>query len=165
MATGSGKTLLMAGLILDYYQRGYRDFVFFVHRTSILEKSRINFLRKEEEKYLFNEKIIIDGKEVIIREITDFSESNPNHINIHFTTMQTIYEKMKNEREGRIALSDFKDREVVFLGDEYHHYHNEKWGSTMEGLVKQNSNNVYLGFTATLNYQALGVVEKDKKGL
>ena len=80
-----------------------------MHRTSILEKSRINFLRKEEENICLM-KIIIDGKEVII-EITDFSESNPNHINIHFTTMQTIY--LKNEREGRIAFSDFKDREVV----------------------------------------------------
>jgi type III restriction enzyme len=163
MATGSGKTLLMAGLILDYYKRGYRDFIFFVHRTAILEKTRINFLRKGEEKYLFKEKIVIEGKVVFIQEINDFSESNPEYINIHFTTINTIHVNMENEREGRIARDDFIDRKVVFLGDEYHHYHNKKWGDTMESLVEQNSKNVYLGFTATLNYEAQGVVEKDKR--
>lgn len=28
MATGSGKTLIMAGLILDLYHKGYRNFLF-----------------------------------------------------------------------------------------------------------------------------------------
>ena len=31
MATGSGKTLMMAGLILYLYQKGYRHFLFFVN--------------------------------------------------------------------------------------------------------------------------------------
>ena len=30
MATGSGKTLIMAGLILYLYEKGYRNFLFFV---------------------------------------------------------------------------------------------------------------------------------------
>ena len=30
MATGSGKTLVMAGLILYLYEQGYRNFMFFV---------------------------------------------------------------------------------------------------------------------------------------
>ena len=32
IATGSGKTLLMAGLILFYYKKGHRNFIFFVKR-------------------------------------------------------------------------------------------------------------------------------------
>ena len=31
MATGSGKTLIMAGLMLYLYEKGYRNFLFFVH--------------------------------------------------------------------------------------------------------------------------------------
>ena len=38
MATGSGKTLLMASSILELYKQGYRNFIFFVNATNILEK-------------------------------------------------------------------------------------------------------------------------------
>ena len=162
MATGSGKTLVMAGLILHYYKKGYRNFLFFVHRNTILEKTRINFLRKQEEKYLFKDKIVIDGREVTINEIDHFAKSHPDHINIHFSTMNKIHGDMENESEGALSKSDFVGEEVVFLGDEYHHYHKAKWGGTMEDLVDKNPRNVYLGFTATLNSKAKETVEKDK---
>ena len=38
MATGSGKTLIMAGLILYLYEEGYRSFLFFVNSTNIIKK-------------------------------------------------------------------------------------------------------------------------------
>ena len=44
MATGSGKTLMMAGLILYLYERGYRNFLFFVNSRNIINKTRDNFL-------------------------------------------------------------------------------------------------------------------------
>lgn len=40
MATGSGKTLIMAGLIIYLYQQGYRNFLFFVNSTNIIEKNQ-----------------------------------------------------------------------------------------------------------------------------
>ena len=43
MATGSGKTLIMAGLMLHLYTQGYRNFLFFVNSTNIIEKTRENF--------------------------------------------------------------------------------------------------------------------------
>ena len=43
MATGSGKTLIMAGLILYLYEKGYRNFLFFVNSTNIIEKQRTTF--------------------------------------------------------------------------------------------------------------------------
>lgn len=43
MATGSGKTVIMAGLILYLYTKGYRNFLFFVNQTNILEKPRRTF--------------------------------------------------------------------------------------------------------------------------
>ena len=36
MATGSGKTLMMSGLILYLYNQGYRNFLFFVDRGQIV---------------------------------------------------------------------------------------------------------------------------------
>lgn len=42
MATGSGKTVIMAGLILYLYSQGYRNFLFFVNRGQIVEKTKGN---------------------------------------------------------------------------------------------------------------------------
>ncbi len=39
MATGSGKTLIMAGLMLYLYKQGYRNFLFFVNLSNIVEKN------------------------------------------------------------------------------------------------------------------------------
>jgi type III restriction enzyme len=46
MATGSGKTVMMAGLILYLYERGYRKFLFFVNRGQIVEKTKDNFINQ-----------------------------------------------------------------------------------------------------------------------
>lgn len=43
MATGSGKTLLMAGLILYLYKQGYRNFLFFVNTNNIIIRQKITF--------------------------------------------------------------------------------------------------------------------------
>ena len=55
MATGSGKTLIMAANILQLYKKGYRNFVFISTLNNILEKTKENFLNnsKENQKYLF----------------------------------------------------------------------------------------------------------------
>ena len=54
MATGSGKTLIMAALILDLYRRGYRNFIYFVNSTNIIEKTRDNFTNPASSKYLIS---------------------------------------------------------------------------------------------------------------
>ena len=61
MATGSGKTLIMVTAMLFLYEKGYRNFVFFVDKTNIIRKTIDNFLNKESSKYLFNKRIFIDG--------------------------------------------------------------------------------------------------------
>ena len=50
MATGSGKTLIMASVILEMYNRGYRRFVFYVHNNTILEKTIDNFTNAKSSK-------------------------------------------------------------------------------------------------------------------
>src|SRR5690625_1234654 len=62
MATGRGKTLVMAGLILHLYKQGYRNFLFFVNSNNIIQKTKDNFLNAEASKYLFSDKITIDRK-------------------------------------------------------------------------------------------------------
>ena len=69
MATGSGKTLVMAALILYYYKQGYRNFIFFVNQNAILGKTQANFIDNTHNKYLFSENIVIDGVRVKILEV------------------------------------------------------------------------------------------------
>lgn len=72
MATGSGKTFIMAAAILYLYKRGYRNFLFFVNSTNIIEKTRDNFLNSTSMKYLFNQLLAIDNKRISIKEVSNF---------------------------------------------------------------------------------------------
>ncbi|MBR4322277.1 DEAD/DEAH box helicase family protein, partial [Treponema sp.] len=120
MATGSGKTLVMAALILYYYKQGYRNFIFFVNQNAILGKTQANFIDSSHNKYLFAENIVIDGIHVNIREVELFSDSC-NDIQIKFTTIQKLHNDIYKEGENALLLSDLQKRDVVLFGDEAHH--------------------------------------------
>ncbi|GAA8575126.1 hypothetical protein oki143_12450 [Helicobacter pylori] len=75
MATGSGKTLVMAGLILECCKQGYQNFIFFVNSTSILEKTKLNFIDSVSSKYLFSENININDENTEIKSINHLNES------------------------------------------------------------------------------------------
>lgn len=72
MATGSGKTLIMAGIMLYLYERGYRNFLFFVDSTNIIEKTKDNFLNAASPKYLFGQTISVGGRRVDVRLVENF---------------------------------------------------------------------------------------------
>lgn len=73
MATGSGKTDLMAGLILYLYQEHkYQNFLFTVNTNSVLMKTKDNLINENSEKYLFQKKIEIDGQRIQIRQVERF---------------------------------------------------------------------------------------------
>lgn len=120
MATGSGKTLVMAALILYYYKQGYRNFIFFVNQNAILGKTQANFIDSSHNKYLFAENIVIDGIHVNIREVEMFSNSS-NDIQIKFTTIQKLHNDIYKEGETALLLSDLQKRNIVLFGDEAHH--------------------------------------------
>ena len=86
MATGSGKTLMMAGLMLYLYKKGYRNFLFFVNLSTIVKKTEENFLNMASSKYLFNDEIIIDGEHIEINKVDNFQATNPNATNICFSS-------------------------------------------------------------------------------
>jgi len=121
MATGSGKTLIMAGLMLYLYEKGYRNFLFFVNSKNIIKKTKDNFLNPQANKYLFNNKIVIDGREVIIKEVENFEEADTENINIKFTTIQQLHIDLNNTKENSLTFEDFENREIVLIADEAHH--------------------------------------------
>ncbi|UUV20995.1 DEAD/DEAH box helicase family protein [Paenimyroides aestuarii] len=161
MATGSGKTLIMAGLMLHLYQKGYRNFLFFVNSNNIIQKTKDNFLNPQASKYLFNNKIVIDGKEVLIKEIDNFDEADDRNINIKFVSIQMLTSGLLlNVRENGLSFEDFENRKLVLIGDEAHHNNASVWGDLVEKIHRMSFENILLEFTATMDYESKSIVEK-----
>ncbi|WP_240447398.1 DEAD/DEAH box helicase family protein [Helicobacter pylori] len=164
MATGSGKTLVMAGLILECYKQGYQNFIFFVNSASILEKTRLNFTDSASSKYLFSESININDENTEIKSINNLNESHNNAINIYFSTIQGLFSLFTRAKENAITLEDLKDQKLVFLADEAHHLNTEtkkklndseasekrNWESVVKLALEQNKDNLLLEFSATI---------------
>jgi type III restriction enzyme len=161
MATGSGKTLIMTGLILYLYEKGYRHFLFFVNSTNIIEKTKDNFLNPLSSKFLFSENIRFDTRRISVTPVANFEGVNENYINICFTTIQKLHSDLTKEKENALTYEDFRDKKIVLLADEAHHMNTrtkaqremfESWENTVERIFRQNEDNVLLEFTATLDY-------------
>ena len=163
MATGSGKTLIMAANILYLYKLGYRNFIFFVNSVNIIEKTKDNFLNSLSEKYLFASKIKFGEKEIFIKEVQNFEAANPEDINIVFTTIQGLHIRLNFPKENALTYEDFVDKEIVLISDEAHHLQKitkqgnkeieleRSWEFTVDRIFKSNSKNILLEFTATID--------------
>ncbi len=161
MATGSGKTLLMAGLILYLYKQGYRNFLFFVNTNNIIYKTKENFLNQLSSKYLFAENIQLDGKKVEINEVNNFQDTDPDAINICFATIHKLHGDLINVKENSMSFDDFSEDPVVLISDEAHHLNadtksskavkddNASWEITVDNILSSNNKNILLEFTAT----------------
>jgi len=168
MATGSGKTLIMAGLIVYLYRHGYRNFLFFVNLDNIVKKTKDNFLNVISAKYLFAEEIVVDGESVNIHEVSNFQGANPDAINICFTTTQGLHSDMWFPKENSPSFDDFADTKTVLIADEAHHLNvdtrrgkidaaeetlRQSWETTVRRIFEANRSNVLLEFTATCDLQ------------
>ena len=169
MATGSGKTLIMAGLILYLYGKGYRNFLFFVNASNIIEKTKDNFLNPLSSKYLFNENIHYGAKRIEIAPVTNFEGASENGINICFTTIQKLHSSLTVDKENALTFEDFSRGKTVLLADEAHHINVntkagkelfESWENTVERIFIQHEDNLLLEFTATLDYTDTNLVDK-----
>ena len=162
MATGSGKTLIMAGLMLYLYKHGYRNFLFFVNLSNIVQKTKENFLNTASSKYLFADEITIDGEKIKIKEVSNFQYSDDTAINICFTTTQGLHSDMWGVKENSLSVDDFANRKVVLISDEAHHLNADtkkmskdeeenykSWEYTVHRIFGANRDNVLLEFTAT----------------
>ena len=158
MATGSGKTLIMAGLMLYLYKKGYRNFLFFVNLSNIVEKTKENFLNAISSKYLFADEIVIDGERVRINQVDNFQYADKDAINICFATTQGLHMDMWFAKENGMTFDDFDEQEIVHISDEAHHLNVDtkkklsadeetnyrSWEQTVKNLFHRNNNNVLL---------------------
>lgn len=174
MATGSGKTLIMAALIIDLYKKGYRNFIFFVKSTNIIDKTKTNFLNPISQKYLFADKVQIGDKEILIKEVDNFEAANPENINILFATTALLHFRLNFPRENSITYEDLASKKLVLIADEAHNLMADtlarrnkteeeeyrSWQSTARQILSQNKENILLEFTATARLENLQVSEE-----
>lgn len=177
MATGSGKTVIMAGLILYLYTKGYRKFLFFVNQTNIIEKTKENFLNPSSIKYLFADTIELMGDMVPIKEVENFAFYDKKAINICFTSTQKLHLDLNFPRENSPTIEDFEDEKIVLISDESHHINTvtkglsktekseieenrNSWEYTIERIFRANRDNALLEFTATADLQDPNVKKK-----
>ncbi len=177
MATGSGKTLIMAALLLYLYQQGYRNFLFFVNLTNIVEQTKENFLNPAHSKYLFGEEIAWEGRRLRLRQVTNFQDSDPQAANLCFTTIQGLHSDLRHAKENGVTWDDFANSKLVLFSDEAHHLNvttkrgdkkareqEQTWEDTVGRLLAADRDNVLLEFTATcdLAHPAIHAAYEDK---
>lgn len=175
MATGSGKTDLMAALILYLYQEhNYQNFLFTVNTNSVLMKTEDNLVNAASEKYLFNEKIEIDGNTIAIKKVERFPRlTQANTIYIKLSSVQKVSDDLFTIKEGTMGLSDYERHPVAVLADEAHHYSastkSEKdaentWESAINKILNARNNeeqkNLLLEFTATVDFEKEAIYNK-----
>lgn len=175
MATGSGKTLIMAGAILHLYKQGYRNFLFFVNSSNIINKTRENFLNPLSSKYLFAGTIAFGDKKVAIKEVDNFQAANDDDINIAFSSIQGLHSRLNTPRENCITYDDFQDKKIVLISDEAHHINVEtkkgklnkeeqeeiiSWEGTVSRIFRSNPDNILLEYTATVDFSVQEIASK-----
>ena len=177
MATGSGKTVIMAGLILYLYAQGYRKFLFFVNQNNIIEKTKENFLNPSSIKYLFADNIELMGEQIQVKEVDNFAFYDKNAINICFTSTQKLHLDMNFPKENSPTIEDFEDEKIVLISDESHHINTvtkgltktektnieenvKSWEYTIERIFRANRDNALLEFTATADLKDPNVEKK-----
>ncbi|MGO3073076.1 MAG: DEAD/DEAH box helicase family protein [Pseudolactococcus laudensis] len=173
MATGSGKTDLMAGLILYLYkERGYQNFLFTVNTNSVLMKTKDNLVNSSSDKYLFSDKIEIDGKIISVKQVERFPRIiDQNTIYIKLSSVQKMSDDLFIQKENTMGVMDYAKHPVVVLADEAHHYsantktEKEKentWESAIQKILNAREDNILLEFTATVEFEKEAIYNKYK---
>lgn len=173
MATGSGKTDLMAGLILYLYQEhGYQNFLFLVNTNGVLNKTIDNLTNQASEKYLYTPNIEIDGERIEIRQVETFPKTqSKNTIYLKLATVQRVAADIYTQKENAMGEEDYARDKMVILGDEAHHYSastkseketEQSWEKAISTILNANEDNRLLEFTATIDLENKNVYEKYK---
>ena len=174
MATGTGKTLVMACCVLFLYTRGYRNFVFTVGRENIIRQAQKNLSDYNFSKYLFNrDGIRINGQRVNVNVINNPADGNDQDINFTFLIINTLYNRLREPHENQLSMDDFRDNKVVIIADEAHHLNvdtrskkkseaeeAENWETVVNSAVHANTDNMLLEFTATVDLKNDNIRQK-----
>ena len=124
MATGSGKTDLMAGLILYMYQElDYQNFLFIVNTNSVLNKTIDNLTNPQSAKYLYQQPIEINGERIKIEAVKTFPKiQSKNTIYLKLSSVQMVATDIYTQSENAMGKDDYERHKVVKLEDEDHYY-------------------------------------------
>lgn len=172
MATGSGKTDVMAADILYFYHEfGYQNFLFVVNTNAVIAKTRENMLNVQSPKYLFSQPLSIDGETIELREVTRFPKnSEPGVIYLRLTTIQTLANELNTPRENGLTYGDLEKQKLIILADEAHHFSagtksksdqkNKAWEYVLDRIRQANKANRQLEFTATIDLNNEFIYEK-----
>ncbi len=180
MATGSGKTMVMAGAILYMFKEyGYQNFIFFVHTDAIIQKTKENLLNALSSKYLFTQPLEIEGQRIYIEAVDTFPrQPSKNTIYLKLSTIHKIHVELNSYKENCITYDDLAEIPLVLLGDEAHHFNTETkakgksktsteyeeltWERTIENILALQDKNRLLEFTATINLDNREIYQKYK---
>ena len=176
MATGSGKTMIMASIILYMYKEfGYQNFIFFVNSDAIIKKTVENLINTSSNKYLFNLRGIVIDSQCISIEQVDVFPATPykNTIYLKLTTIQKLHDELRIPRENALTLDVLKEQKLILLGDEAHHFNTltkkkltkkdeeiKSWEKTINDLLDLNSRNRLFEFTATIDMSNEDISDK-----
>lgn len=179
MATGSGKTLVLAATILYFFQEhGQQNFIFFVNSDAIIKKTYDNLTNQASPKYLFaKDGIEIDGEQIAI-QIVDTFPATPadNTIYLKLTTIQKLHMDLTVPRENGLTYEALEEMNLVLLADEAHHINaltrsdkrklNNKeleektWEYTVQRLLKLRPENRLIEYTATIDLKNDALFDK-----
>ena len=173
MATGSGKTDVMASVILYFYKEfNYTNFLFVSNTKAVVDKTKDNFWNTNSAKYLFSAPINIDGERVDIKAVEYFPiNQEANTIYIKLATVQSLSNELNDPQENALTFDDLKNHKIIILADEAHHFnadtkkkqHEENsWEYLLDRIRNSNKHNRQLEFTATIDVDKDKVYEKYK---
>lgn len=174
MATGTGKTMTMAAIVLYLHEQGYSNFVFLVHQLQIKDQAVKNFTDSSFEKYLFAKQVKFGGKAIKIKEVTRFDDANSDNINFMFCSTSMLYQRLTTLKENSISLEDFKRNRTVIIADEAHRLNVDtkknrtksedeevqNWETAVQLALKANPKNMLLEFTATVDLENKAIFDK-----
>lgn len=173
MATGSGKTDIMAASILYlYYKWNYQCFLFTTHTAAVVAKTLDNFTNNNSSKYLFNDPISINGNNITIQSVSEYpNELEKGVIYIKFTSIQKLSNDIYTPHENGITEDSLSRHKIVILADEAHHFNvgtrskqgnqdSRNWELLLDHLRGINKENLQLEFTATIDLQNPEIYQK-----
>ena len=176
MATGTGKTLTMAAIVLYLYEWGYRNFIFLVHQVQIKQQALANFTDANFDKYLFKKQVKFNGKSISIKAIERFEDSKRAGINFMFFSTQMLYERINNPKENSISTEHFINNDTIIIADEAHRLNvntkkktevadENNWETAVQSVLYANPKNLLLEFTATVDLKNENIHKKYKDKL
>ncbi len=164
MATGSGKTDIMAATVLYlFHEWNYQCFLFTTHTTAVVDKTLDNFINSSSPKYLFSDPISIDGNNISIQAVSEYpTELEKNVIYIKFAGIQQLSNDIYTPRENGITEDSLAKHKLVILADEAHHFNvgtrskqknqdSHNWELLLDHIRGLNGKNLQLEFTATID--------------